>query len=304
MRNINKKGLLILATLLTAVLMIGVPLSAAASPSTPAYLASGSSMNYVMTDSGYTYTHSYNYNKTENTGYATVTNVTTPSATAYYNASVVSSNSTVATVTNATSISLPQSLLVFYNIEGLPLTKTTTYSNLSLADAKYIAPIYLKSTSKNVTITTRGAPSNPGNMTYNYTSTSHFAYYKSDFGSVKAVEYVLSGTMAGKNYTGTLYYNPTTNMILSYNVTTYYTSGTVAADKNYTINSSTTAMSLTSTSVVPITTDYTGAYVGIGVAIVLLGISVYYFYGRKHEAPKHPAKETEEKKDSDEKPKQ
>ena len=39
---------------------------------------------------------------------------------------------------------------------------------------------------------------------------------------------------------------------------------------------------LSSTNVVPVHTELTGAYIGIGVAIVLLGITLYYFYGRKH----------------------
>lgn len=264
---INKKVLLVLATLLAVALMIGVPLSAAASPATPAYLAGGSSMNYVTTSSGYTYYHNYT-KEIGGESSTTVNNVTAAPCTYYYNVSVVSSNSTVATVT------VPES------------TGTTTIANLSIADAKYIVPVYLNNTPKNVTMSINGIfgyyfPVTE-NLTFNYTSTSHFAYYKSDFGSVRAVEYILSATGEGDNYTGTLYVNPATNMILGLDITTYYTTGTVAANGTYTNSSSTISMSLTSTNVVPITTDYTGAYVGIGVAIVLLGITVYYFYGRKH----------------------
>ena len=93
--------------------------------------------------------------------------------------------------------------------------------------------------------------------------------------------------------------NPATNIILGYNINYYkmhVISGTTAANETYTATSLTLTNTLASTNVVPIHTDYTGTYVSIAVALVLLGAVMYYFYGRKPAAPKQTGKQTEKQK--------
>jgi hypothetical protein len=293
MKPLNNKGLLVLATMFTAALMIGVPLSMAASPSTPSYLASGSSMNYVCNISGYHASHTYSMHK--GIGETSVTNTSKGPNTYYYNVTVSSSNKTAVNITVPTSSS-----------------GTTSYSNLPISDAKYMVPIYVSSTSKNVTLLL--TPANRGiyqsfasNFTLNYSKAIVLPYYKTPFGPVKATEYIINEhTVTAKatstsaasymNITGTIYVNRATDLILYDNVNSYskdVSSGTTAANESYSAISYTMINTLSSTNVVPIHTDYTGAYIAIAVAIVLLGATVYYFYGRKPAAPKQTGKQTE-----------
>ncbi len=291
MKNINKKSLIIFATLLTAAIMIGMPLSAASTPGgTPAYLAGGSSMNYVFSESGYTYYH--NYTMSHGIGKTTVNNVTTGPSTSYYNVTVSSSNATIANITVPTG------------------SGTTSYTNVPISDAKYMVPIYVSNTSKTLTFSipvSNGIYYGNYNSTVNYSKAIQLPYYKTSYGTVKATEYIISEHSTGKatsskaasyrNYTGTVYVNPATGVILGYNLNGNamdVTSGTTAANETYTQTGGTYTMDLSSTNVVPVHTDFIGAYVGIAVAIVLLGATVYYFYGRKHETQKQPG----ENKDS------
>ncbi|WP_298408642.1 hypothetical protein [Ferroplasma sp.] len=306
MKTINKKGLLVLATLLTAVLMIGIPLSAAASPDKPSYLylASGSSMNYVCSISSYTDTHEYSvHNGIEKN---TITNTSTGPNTYYYNVTVSSLNNTAVNITVPTSSGM------------------TSYSNLPISQAKYVVPFY-SNTSKNVTLSCpiyhgyfKGLSLNY-NFTLNYTKAVVLPYYKTPFGPVKATEYIIyehtinakaNSTRAASytNITGTVYVYPATDIILGL-VLNYYSkdvsSGTTPANETYNAYSFSAINTLSSTNVVPIHTDYTGAYVGTGVAIVLLGAAMYYFYGRKPATPKQTGKQTEKQENNkDEKPKQ
>ncbi len=283
MITVNRKSLLIVATVITAALMIGVPLSAAASPgNTPAYLASGSSMNYICSTSGYAYSQEYSHSN--GIGKTTISNSTTGPATYYYNVSVSSSNNTVANITVPTS-------------NGM-----SSYTNVPISDAKYMVPTYVSNSSKSVTVL---IPMSEGNFnglygnynyTVNYSKTINFSYYKTAFGTVKATEYVISeheivnqatpSTAASyKNITGTIYINSATNVILGLNINVYdmhVKSGTTPLNETYTSTGYTYTIDLSSTNVVPVHTELTGAYIGIGVAIVLLGITLYYFYGRKH----------------------
>ena len=309
MKTINKKGLLVLVTLLTAVLMIGIPLSAAASPDKPSYLylASGSSMNYVCSRSGYI--DSQTYSTHNGIGETTTSNTSSipymPLGTYYYNVTVNSSNITAVNITVPTSSGM------------------TSFSNLPISRAKYMVPIYVNSTSKNVTLLHpiwKGQYDRlASNFTLNYSKAVVLPYYKTPFGPVKATEYIIdehvirvkaNATRAASytNITGTIYVNRATDLILYDNVNSYskdVSSGTTAANETSTVTSITTTNSLSSTNVVPIHTDYTGAYVGTGVAIVLLGAAVYYFYGRKPATPKQTGKQTEKQENNkDEKPKQ
>ena len=114
MITLNRKNLLIAATVITAALMIGMPLSAATSPgNTPAYLASGSSMNYVCSTSGYTYSQDYSHSN--GIGKTTTNNTTTGPATYYYNISVSSSNNTVANITVPTGSGITSYTNILYN---------------------------------------------------------------------------------------------------------------------------------------------------------------------------------------------
>ncbi len=294
--TVNKKILLVLATLFTAVLMIDIPLSMAASPSTPSYLAGGSSMNYVCGTSGYVNSHSYSMHS--GIGKTTTSNTSITPSTYYYNVTVNSSNSSIANVT-------------------VPTTRgTTSYTNVPISDAKYMVPIYISNTSKNVTFS---YPAYQGTFDglfgeYNHTLTFSkiisLPYYKTPFGTVKATEYIIDEHTVSKpatsktaasytNITGTAYVNPATNIILGYNINYYkmhVISGTTAANETYTATSLTLTNTLASTNVVPIHTDYTGTYVSIAAALVLLGAVMYYFYGRKPAAPKQTGKQTEKQK--------
>ena len=103
-------------------------------------------------------------------------------------------------------------------------------------------------------------------------------------GTVKATEYVISeheivnqatpSTAASyKNITGTIYINSATNVILGLNINVYdmhVKSGTTPLNETYTSTGYTYTIDLSSTNVVPVHTELTGAYIGIGVAIVLL----------------------------------
>jgi hypothetical protein len=283
MITVNRKNLLIVVTVITAALMIGMPLSAAASPgNTPAYLASGSSMNYICSTSGYTYSQTYSHSN--GIGKTTISNTTNAPATYYYNVSVSNSNNTVANVTVPTS-------------NGI-----SSYTNVPINDAKYMVPIYVSNSSKSLTFL---LPMSGGNFnglygnynkTFNYSKAIQFSYYKTAFGTVKATEYVISeheivnqatpSTAASYcNITGTIYISSATNVILSLNANVHeksVRSGTTSSNETYTSSGLTYTLDLSSTNVVPVHTELTGAYIGLGVAIVLLGITIYYFYGRKH----------------------
>ena len=291
MINRNKKGIIVLMALFVAILMIGIPVSAAATPSTPSYLASGSSMNYVFTGTGYTYYH--NYSKSDGMTVVTTNNVTLGPQTTYYNVSVSAANKTAVDITVPTS------------------TGSTTYSNMSISMAKYSVPIFVSKTSKNVTLSMNGVSGCYGtnyDETLNYTKTVNMPYYKATFGTVKATEYIISEPMKvpAKSSSGVSYYNITgdvyvssaTDLILSASViinSHIVTSGTTATNETYVNTCSNQAITLESSSVVPIHTNYTGAYVGIVVAAVLLGVVVYYFYARKPATPKTAAgKESKE----------
>ena len=311
MKTVNKKCLLVLATLLTAVLMIDIPLSIAASPASTSYLylASGSSMNYVCSRSGYidsqTYSTHNGIGKTTTSNTSSIPYYMIPLGTYYYNVTVSSSNVTAVNITVPTSSGM------------------TSYSNLPISQAKYMVPIYVSSTSKNVTllhpIYQGKYDSFASNFTLNYSKAVVLPYYKTPFGPVKATEYIIdehvirvkanaTRVTSYTNITGAIYVNPATDLILYDNVNSYskdVSSGTTTANETYTVTSITTTNSLTSTNVVPIHTDYIGAYVGTGVAIVLLGAAVYYFYGRKPAAPKQTEKQEDNlKQNRDEKPKQ
>ena len=283
MITLNRKNLLIAATVITAALMIGMPLSAATSPgNTPAYLASGSSMNYVCSTSGYTYSQDYSHSN--GIGKTTTNNTTTGPATYYYNISVSSSNNTVANITVPTGSGI------------------TSYTNVPISDAEYMVPIFISIYSKSLTVS---LPMSGGifeglygnyNHTVNYSKAIQFSYYKTAFGTVKATEYVISehkivdqatlSTAASYyNITGTIYISSATNVILGLNTNFYdmhVSSGTTPSNETYTSTGYTYTLDLSSSNVVPVHTELTGAYIGIGVAIVLLGITVYYLYGRKH----------------------
>ena len=283
MITVNRKSLLIVATVITAALMIGMPLSAAASPgNTHAYLDSGSSMNYICSTSGYTYSQDYSHSN--GIGKTTISNTTVSPATYYYNVSVSSSNNTVANITVPTSSGI------------------SSYTNVPISDAKYMVPIYVSNSSKSLTVL---IPMSGGNFkglygnynyTVNYSKAIQFSYYKTAFGTVKATEYVISeheitsnstpSTAASYcNVTGAIYISSATNVILSLNANVHeksVRSGTTPSNETYTSTGYTYTLDLSSTNVVPVHTELTGAYIGIGVAIVLLGITVYYFYGRKH----------------------
>jgi hypothetical protein len=307
MINRNKKGIIVLMALFVAVLMIGIPVSAAATPSTPSYLASGNSMNYVYTCTGYTYYH--NYSKDAGMPETTTNNVTASPVTTYYNVTVDTANST------AVNITLP----IIFNGPGM-----TTVTNASIDKyAKYAIPRMVKNTSKNITINDMGTDGyyipggqNSYNMTLNYTKAPYMPYYKSEFGSVEATDYVIYMTSSTKatpslassyaNITGNVYISKANNMLIGYTLTTtttHVTSGTTAANETYTITSTTESYVLASTNAIPIHTDYTGAYVGIVVAAVLLGVVVYYFYARKPATPKTTEKKEAESKEEDNKTK-
>ena len=291
MINRNKNGILVLMALFVAVLMIGIPISAAATPSAPSYLASGSSMNYIFTNTGYTFYQ--NYSKSDGMTIVTTNNVTSSPATTYYNVSVSASNKTAVDITVPTS------------------TGSTTYSNMPISMAKYSVPIFISKTSKNVTLSMNGESGCYGanyNETLNYTKTVNMPYYKAPFGTVKATEYIISESMkvpstsrTGASYyniTGNVYVNSATDLILSATVIIndhVVSSGTTATNETYVNTCSNSAITLESSSVVPIHTNYTGAYIGIVVAAVLLGVVVYYFYARKPATPKTAAgKESKE----------
>ena len=300
MINRNKKGIIVLMALFVAVLMIGIPVSAAATPSTPSYLASGNTMNYVATTTGYTYYH--NYTK-QGDGVIAITtnNVTACPTTNYYNVTVDTVNST------AVNITLPTS-------SGM-----TTYSNMSIEQAKYAIPTMVKSTSKNITVNGvgfAGTYSYPFNETFNYTKSIYIPYYKSAFGTVKATEYIINMTHSTKatpslassygNITGNIYISKANNMLIGFTLTfnaKEVTSGTTAANETYTITSSTGSYMLADTNAIPIHTNYTGAYIGIVVAAVLLGVVVYYFYARKPATPKTTEKKEPESKEENTKTK-
>ena len=302
MINRNKKGIIVLMALFVAVLMIGIPVSAAATPSTPSYLASGNSMNYVFTSTGYTYSHVYS--KSDGMTSTITNNVTASPTTCYYNVTVDAVNSTAVNITLS-----PAS------------NATYTVTNYPIEDAKYAIPTMVNSTSKNITVNEVGTPGYfiiPDNETLNYTkSPIYMPYYKSEFGSVEATDYVISmseithkstpSTAASyMNITGNVYISKANNMLIGYiltTTTTHVTSGTTAANETYTITSTTDSYMLADTNAIPIHTDYTGAYIGIAVAAVLLGVVVYYFYARKEAAPKTPEKKETESKEEDNKTK-
>jgi hypothetical protein len=231
-------------------------------------------------------------------GETSITNTSKGPNTYYYNVTVSSSNKTAVNITVPTSSGM------------------TSYSNLPISQAKYMVPIYVSSTSKNVTllhpIYQGKYDSFASNFTLNYSKAVVLPYYKTPFGPVKATEYIIdehvirvkaNATRATSytNITGAIYVNPATDLILYDNVNSYskdVSSGTTTANETYTVTSITTTNSLTSTNVVPIHTDYTGAYIAIAVAIVLLGATVYYFYGRKPAAPKQTGKQTEKQENN------
>jgi hypothetical protein len=321
MINRNKKGIIVLMALFVAVLMIGIPVSAAATPSTPSYLASGNTMNYVFTATGYTYSQTYHIS--DGKTYTNTYNRTCQSVpTSYYNLTVDSSNNTAANITIATYYEVTE---YGVTVPGTPKTNTTT--NKSINYAKYMVPTMIKSTSKNITINEVGTFSNYGyphkfqrqalNVTLNYTKSTYMPYYKSEFGSVKATDYVIDNVSkyycdsphvvpSYTNITGNVYISPVNDMLIGYTLTTTttsVTSGTTAANETYTITSTTDSYMLADTNAIPIHTDYTGAYVGIVVAAVLLGVVVYYFYARKPAAPKTPEKKEAESKEEESKTK-
>lgn len=279
--------------------MIGIPVSAAATPSTPSYLVGGSSMNYVFTNAGYTYYH--NYSKSDGMTITTTNNVTLSPTTSFYNVSVSSSNKTSVSMT----VPVP--------------TGTAAYANMPISTAKYAVPILVSKTSKNVTLSMNGESGCYAinvNETLNYSKTVSMPYYKTPFGTVKATEYIISesqklpatSTRAASyfNITGDLYISPVTDLVLSATILTndhIVMSGTTATNENYTDTSTTGTITLESSSVVPIHTDYLGAYIGIVVAAVLLGIVIYYFYARKSETPKTAVKKESESKEEDSKTK-
>ena len=299
MINKSKKGILVLMALFVAALMIGIPVSAAATPSTPSYLASGSTMDYIFTDTGYAFYH--NYSRYDGMTAITTNNVTSSPATTYYNVSVSASNKT------AVDITVPSS------------TGITTYSNMSISMAKYSVPIFISKTSKNITLSMNGESGCYGanyNATLNYTKSVNMPYYKTPFGTVKATEYIISESMkvpaisnrgiSYHNTTGDVYVSSETDLILSSTVIInnhIVTSGTTAANETYFNTCLNEGITLESSSVVPIHTNYTGAYIGIVVAAVLLGVVVYYFYARKPESPKTTAKKEPESKEEDSKTK-
>ena len=300
MINRNKKGIIVLMALFVAVLMIGIPVSAAATPSTPSYLASGNSMNYVNTTTGYIYTQQYYSNggiTATSTNNATMTPMTT-----YYNVTIDSLNSTAVNITIS-----PAS------------NETLTVTNVSIEQAKYLIPTMVNSnsTAKNITINDVEYFSGE-NETYNYTgSPIYMPYYKSSFGTVEATDYVISmsevtvkGTTSTaasyKNITGNIYISKANDMLIGYTLTVNYkdvTSGTTAANETYTMTSTTYSYMLADTNAIPIHTNYTGAYIGIVVAAVLLGVVVYYFYARKPATPKTTEKKEPESKEENNKTK-
>ena len=233
MINRNKKGIIVLMALFVAVLMIGIPVSAAATPSTPSYLASGNSMNYVNTTTGYIYTHNYTSGPKSLT-YSN--NVTLTPTTTYYNVTISSVNSTAVNVTFSPCAN-----------------EMYSYTNYSIEQAKYMVPIMVKSTSKTIEINEINSTMASGNITYNYTSSSYMPYYKSAFGAVEATEYVISMSeithkgssskaASYKNITGDIYISKANNMVIGYTLTTTnttVTSGTTAANENYTVTSTT-----------------------------------------------------------------
>ena len=298
MINRNKKGIIVLMALFVAVLMIGIPVSAAATPSTPSYLASGNTMNYVNTTTGYTYTQNY-YNHEGSTG-TFINNATMTPMTTYYNVTIDSTNSTAVNITVSPASNM-----------------TYTFTNVSIEQAKYAIPSMVKSTSKNITVD-EAQLERPGyNVTYNYTKAPSMPYYKTSFGTVEATEYIInmteithkgsSSTAASyKNTTGDVYISKANNMLIGYTLTTTTTdvkSGTTAANETYTITSTTYSYMLADTNAIPIHTDYTGAYIGIVVAAVLLGAVVYYFYAKKPATPKTTEKKEPESKEEDSKTK-
>ncbi len=318
MINRNKKGIIVLMALFVAVLMIGIPVSAAATPSTPSYLASGNTMNYVFTSTGYEYTQTYNMH--DGKIYTNTSNHTYPQVpTGFYNITVDSSNNTAVNITIATYSEVTEFGIT---IPGTP--RTTTTANESIDYAKYMIPTMVKSTSKNITINEVGTVGfemnfhmNALNRTLNYTSSSYMPYYKSEFGSVEATDYVIDNVSkyyvdspkvvpSYTNITGNVYISPVNDMLIGYTLTTtttHVTSGTTAANETYTITSTTDSYMLADTNAIPIHTDYTGAYVGIVVAAVLLGVVVYYFYTRKPATPKTTEKKEPESKEEDSKTK-
>ena len=292
---INKKSILILTAIFVAAIMIGIPVSAAATPSTPSYLATGSSMNYVFTTSGYTYCQSYSM--VNGITETTTNNVTTTPTTSYYNVTVSTSNST------AVNITLPTS------------AGTTAFTNMPINSAKYAVPVYIGNTSKNVTMSLNGERGvysfTPAPYTINYTKAVGIPYYKSQFGTVKAVEFLIdehiittkatSKTAASYyNVTGSIYANPSTDLILAYNINDYsfsVTSGTNSANETYTATSSTYTGTIADTNAVPIHTDYAGAYVGIAIAAVILAGVLYYYYIKKPSKPSTVKQEDNTQKD-------
>ncbi len=295
MIKINKKGILILTAMFVAAIMIGIPVSAAATPSTPSYLATGSSMNYVFTTSGYTYCQSYSvFNGMTST---TTNNVTSTPSTHYYNVTLSASNSTDVIITLPTDAG------------------TTTYTNMPINTAKYAVPVYVDNTSKNITMYLNGENGvysfTPSPYTVNYTKTVGMPYYKAAFGTVKAVEFVIdehiittkatSKTAASYcNVTGSIYANPSTDLILAYSINDYafsVASGTTSANETYTATSSTYTGTLADTNTVPIHTDYTGAYVGIAISAVILAGVLYYYYVRKPSKPTKVKQENKRQKD-------
>ncbi|WMT51769.1 MAG: hypothetical protein RE471_02535 [Ferroplasma sp.] len=295
MIKINKKSILILTAIFVAAIMIGIPVSAAATPSTPSYLAAGSSMNYMFTTSGYTYCQSYSV---INGMTATTTdNTTTTPTTSYYNVTISASNSTAVNITVPTS------------------TGTTAFTDMPINNAKYAVPVYVGNTSKNVTMYLNGENGvysfTPRPYTVNYTKAVGMPYYKAPFGAVKAVEFVIdehiittkatSKTAASYcNITGSIYANPSTDLILAYSINDYsfsVSSGTTSANETYTAASSTFTGTLADTNAVPIHTDYAGAYVGIAIAAVILAGVLYYYYIRKPSKPTAVKHENSNQKD-------
>ncbi|MEM0139935.1 MAG: hypothetical protein QXZ44_04910 [Ferroplasma sp.] len=311
---LNKKNILIIASVMTAILMIGVPLSAASTP-VPSYLAAGSTMDYVtstsITYNNQTYVDSSMPTLTTCTGSSTSTN--------YMNYSIDTSNSTI----------------VNYTLAGVTAGTSTEYMDVPVAHATYMMPVYISHTSKNVTVTcvgimeylmesgiTTGSISDYKHSGYSvanltYTSMKAIPYYKSDVGTVEAMEFTFSNntivfpassTTAASylNFTANMYFSTATNLLLNLSLSGYFmhiSSGKTSSTEDYSNATVAYSADLASSNVVPIHTDYIPAYIGIAVAIVLLGIAVYYFYGRKHEAPKtqKPEEHKEEQKDGNEK---